>query len=173
MHKTKFWFYLRKGIFQVFLPIVLGLMTYSDYFTQKNNPTYFYYYVYFYTSLILFSYAIISYTLNYIFNITSSSIILGKDINGLSLNIENYIEIKQIFELTYSRNSFFQSIDIICWALGIDCPIFISHDILNLINLDNNLSLNQTLHNLYHYEKDILNNNHKIYRLKQHIFNID
>lgn len=187
MHKTKFWFYTRKGIFQVFLPVSLGLMTYSDYFTQKNNP-YFYYYIYFYTSLILFSYAILSYIINYIFSITSSSIILGKDINGLSLNIENYVEIKQIFDLKYSKNIFFYSIDIICWALGINCPIFISNDVLNLINLDNNSSLNQALYNLYHYEsKDLytLNNSHfnkdgeiifndnKLHNLKKHIFDLD
>lgn len=170
-----FWFFFRRGIFQVFLPIALGIMTYFDYFTQKSiDPTrMFYHNVYFYTSLILFIYAVLGYIIRYIFDITSSSVIFTKDLDETSLLKNNaLININDIFDLKYSKNIFLQFISKLCWILGINSPVFISYKILERINPSYFLSLDETLHNLYNYENEFTSDSvdYEISKLKNFLF---
>lgn len=178
MNEYLFWFFFRRGIFQVFLPIALGLMTYFDFFTQKSNDPdkMFYHYIYFYTSLILFIYAILGYIIRYIFDMTSSNVIFIKDLDETSslLNKKNIIiNINEIFDLKYSKNIFLKFISNICWLLGINSPVFISYKILEKINPSYFISLNETLHNLYNYEKEFITYDsieYEISKLKDFLF---
>lgn len=177
-HRYKFWFYLRKGIFQVLLPIFLAFMSFCDFIDQngKQNNGYAYDHLYFYTSLILFLYGGMKYILDFIFSTCSDDIIFKKEINLntttpnliLTINFPEMtndhfiIVIKKIFKLRYSDSLFFKSINKLCWFLGIDSPILIPHEIvIKLGNIKNNLTienedsfLHTILKNLYEYRPE-------------------
>ena len=178
-HRYKFWFYFRKGLFQVLFPILLTFMTFCDFVKQSGQLQngYAYYNLYFYTSLILFLYTGMNRILEFIFSLCSDDIIFKKEIDLtrttpqllLSSNLtrehdtvsdEHYIIIvKKIFKLRYSKSLFFTYVTTICWFLGIDSPILIPHDIAKKLgNIKNNLTLDNedsimqtTLTNLYSY----------------------
>ncbi|XWV25167.1 hypothetical protein QJ856_gp0605 [Tupanvirus deep ocean] len=174
VHRYKFWFYFRKGLFQVFFPILLAFMSFCDFVNQsgKENNGYAYDHLYFYTSLILFMYTGMRYILEFIFAMSSDDIIFKKEINLnqttpellLSMNMTNsqtdlhfMITIKKIFKLRYSNSPYFKYIDKACWFLGIDSPILIPENIVKRLgNLKENLTLDNeetflhtTLLNLY------------------------
>ena len=178
-HRYKFWFYFRKGLFQILFPILLAFMTFCDFVKQsgQSHNSYAYYYLYFYTSLILFLYSGMNRILEFIFSLCADDIIFKKEINLshttpqllISSNLarehdgpscEHYIIIvKKIFKLRYSKSLFFAYVTTICWFLGIDCPILIPNDIAKKLgNIKNNLTIDNedsfmrtTLTNLYSY----------------------
>jgi hypothetical protein len=175
-HRYKFWFYFRKGLFQVFFPIFLTFLTFTDYVEQsgKTNNGYAYNHLYFYTSVLLFFYTGLRYIFDFIFSICADDIILKKEIDlgrstpqllistdSKNLEPENHfiIIVKKIFKLRYSKSPFFIYITKICWFLGIDSPIFIPENIVKKMgNIKNDLtpeneesSLHTTLMNLYSY----------------------
>lgn len=176
-----FWFYVRKFIFQVFLPIVLGFMSFCDFVNQSGNKnSYAYEHLYFYTSFFLFSYTAMKYFFDFIFNTCSDDILLMKEIktgenkllttleNKIGNDSENFIVItKKIYKLRYSNFSFFLKIKKLCWFLGIDSPILIPYDIVKkLTNMEQKLSLDNenvylynTISNLYMYHprKNMIN----------------
>ena len=148
-YESKFWFYFRKGLFQVFFPILLGIMSFCDFIKQKNTTGYDH--LYFYTSLLLIIYASARYIMEFIFSICSEEIIFKKKLNSdhnaldvflSSDNLESYnhfmITTKKIFRIRYSRVSLFIYIDKICWVLGIESPLLISQEIID--KLSNNRS---------------------------------
>lgn len=170
----KYWFYLRKGVFQVFFPILLGFMSFCDYFNHSENINQkTYNHLYFYTSLILLFYASARYILEFIFSMCSEEVIFKKEMNinhtvsdiFLSTNLsdvcDNHVMIitKKIFKIRYSQMPFFIYVDKICWFLGIDSPILISEEIINKLSnvrtqiTDDNeeIILHSTLTNLSKY----------------------
>ena len=174
VHHSKFGFYFRKAFFQAFLPILLAFMSFCDFVNQigKENNGYSYNHLYFYTSFILFCYALAKYLLDYIFSVCADDIIFKKEINLaqttpdllLSLNLgdqsnDNFlIVIKKIFKIRFSNSIFFQYIIKSCDFLGIDCPILIPLEVVLRLtnqhgyNLDNeDILLQTTLSNLYSY----------------------
>lgn len=141
----KYWFYVRKCIFQVFLPILLGLLTFSDFVNQSTKKTSSgsYNHLYFYTSFLLFIYAQISIILNFIFSICTVDIILKKIIDlqnstpeliiASSTNLNNghfMITIKKIFKLRFSNWKTFKFINELCWIIGIDSPVLIPYNVI-------------------------------------------
>lgn len=173
-YEYKRWFLFRKGIFQVFLPILLAFITFVNYVDQSGNDnSYAYHHLYFYTSLILFLYGSVSHILNFIFSICSDDVMFKKEISldktttqlflpsVTDLRSDNYfiIIIKKIFKLRYSNSQFFVYIDKVCWYLGIDSPILIPANVVNRLNKTKNISesenddsiLKMTLINLYNY----------------------
>lgn len=143
-HERYLWFYCRKALFQVIMPILLALMSICD-FVKKSNSKHdsVFGHLYFYTSSVLFLYVSMSYILKYIFSIFSEKIILRKEINLMNtvndLILDNtsndadelsFIISKRIFKARYSQSPVFQSISKLCWLLGIDSPILIPHEIL-------------------------------------------
>lgn len=170
----KYWFYFRKGLFQIFFPILLMFMSFCDFISQRTNNSdeYAYNHLYFYTSLILFLHTSAKHILEYIFSICSNDVIFKKEINlnkttdnlilsfeTESINEHNIIIIKKIFKIRYSKDLFFIYVNKICWVLGIDSPVLIPYDIIaKLTNINNNLTaenedefLHTTLTNLYSY----------------------
>lgn len=148
-NKHMFWFYFRKGFFQIFLPIVLGFVSICDYMSQTDNvPSKSYHHIYFYTLIILFFHTSVKYIMKYIFSLCADNILFNKKINTdnnisylqLPDNLTDtyhFITIKKIFKLRYSNNKLFTRIASICWYTGLDCPIIIPIDIVNkFINLD-------------------------------------
>jgi hypothetical protein len=177
-HRYKFWFYFRKGLFQVFLPILLTFMSFCDFINQnsKKNNDHTYNHLYLYTALILFLYGGMKYILDFIFSMCSDDVILKKEINlngttpnlMLSLKFTNslndhfIIVTKKIFKLRYSKSLFFKNINKLCWFLGIDSPLLIPYEIISKLgNVNNNLTpeneeifLHTTLINLYTYHPE-------------------
>lgn len=150
-HDQKFWFYLRKGLFQVCFPILLGFMSFCDFVNQtdgKNNKKPAYEHLYFYTSLTLFVYASAKYILEFIFSMCSEEVIFKKEMNidhstsdlfmtGNIFDTSNnhfMVTTKKIFKARYSKLSYFVIIDKICWALGIDSPILIPQEIIDKLS---------------------------------------
>ena len=175
-HRHKFWFYVRKAIFQGILPISLAILTFFDFVKQMasvNGHYAAYTHIYFYTSLILFLYAQLKVILEFIFSTCADDIVFKKEVNLtqttqnllLSIQIANssdehfMIVIRRIFKLRYCNTKFFKYIDRICWLLGLDSPILIPYDIVSKlgnvkedVNLDNECAyLHTTLTNLYTY----------------------
>lgn len=181
INHPNFWFYFRKALFQGFIPIFLGFLTFCDFVTQlsKENSGVAYKHLYFYTSLILFLHTQMRIILQYIFSICSENILLKKQINLskttsqllLSYDMTNIfndhfiITIKKIFKLRYCNSKFFKHIDNLCWLLGIDSPILIPYEIIaKLSNIKNNITkddeeviLHTTLSNLYEYHPNKYN----------------
>ncbi|ANB50545.1 hypothetical protein [Powai lake megavirus] len=180
-HK-KFWFYVRKGIFQVLLQLLLAIMSIWDYAQQSGKTNdYAYNNLYFYTSLLLLLYTGLKYILEYVFSICSTDIAVKKnpkyDVTTMNLftsfnmtnqkNYHNIIIIKRIFKLIYSQYNLFRYINKLCWFMGIDSPILIPFNVaIKLGNINNDLSyknqdayLNVTLTNLYSYHPVKFNNN--------------
>lgn len=156
VHHDKFGFYLRKALFQVFLPIFLAFLSLCDFVNQsgKQNNGYAYNHLYFYTSLILFFYASAKYCLDFIFSTCADDIVFKKEINLeqttpdliLAINIDDIgsdnqisfgkndhfiILIKKIFKIRFSDFSFFQNIVKMCDFLGIECPILIPIEVIS------------------------------------------
>ncbi|AVL94747.1 hypothetical protein ma361 [Moumouvirus australiensis] len=179
--RKKFWFYVRKAIFQVFLQLLLALMSIWDFAKQSGKENnYAYNNLYFYTSLILFFYTAMKYILEYIFSICSTDILLKNKPNldkttqnlftsfnmSSEHNVYYLITIKKVFKLRYSKYTIFTYINKLCYFLGIDSPILIPLEIANKLgNIGNDLSpinedayLNVTLTNLYTYHPTKINN---------------
>lgn len=178
IHHYKFWFYFRKCMFQVFLPVLLAFMSFCDFINQSGKEySYSYNHLYFYTSLILFLYGAMRYVLDFIFSICSVDVIFKKEI-GLNettnfsisdiseISNEHFIVvIKKIFKLRYSKLSFFKNINKLCWFLGINGPILIPYEIItklgnvkNILTEENeDLFLHTTLTNLYTYHPQKFN----------------
>lgn len=183
----KIGFYTRKFIFQGFLPIILGLMSFFDFANQAygNNMGKAYTHLYFYTTAILLIYSQIKIILKFIFSICTENVIFKKEINmdqtiseillpiqeSLSVNEHFIITMKKIFKLRYSNSIYFKFINRFCWVIGMDCPLLIPYDIVaKLANAKNSITkeneqllLHTTLANLCNYHPDkftnIRNNN--------------
>lgn len=194
VHKNKLWYYCRKALFQIIFPALLSLLTLCDYFFQVDDvPTESYYHLYFYTSSILFCYACIKYTMEFIFDVCSDNIYLKENTKC------NIIKLKRIFKLRYSHLRFFKIITQICWYVGMDCPILICSDIIAKLgeceskvnpNVEQSV-LDNVLSNLKTYQpvlyevspvanKETIETKHVITKLdnyicdlKKEIFNID
>ncbi|BCS83085.1 hypothetical protein QLL95_gp1038 [Cotonvirus japonicus] len=180
-HSRKFWFYVRKGIFQVFLQLMLALMSVWD-FAKQDNQENAYGKLYFYTSTILLIYTGMKYILEYIFTICSDEVVFKREIlhkektRGLmeSFNMLDstdsscghyFVTIKRVFKLRYSRSKIFIKIDKLCWFLGLDSPILIPFNVIEKMgNIKDNLTtdnedtyLHVTLTNLYTYNPNKYN----------------
>ena len=83
VHQRKFWFYVRKAIFQGIIPIIFGFLTFYDLVKQTTNPVrgQMYNHMYFYTSLILFIYAQAKIILEFVFAICADDIVFKKEIS--------------------------------------------------------------------------------------------
>ena len=177
---VKYWLYVRKAIFQVFLPILLGLLTFTDFVSQTSNneQTGAYNHLYFYTSLLLFIYTQINVILSYIFSTCSDDIMLKKEIDLSSSSLDliysfgrnqknnNFIiVIKKIFKLRYSNSRLFKCIDNYCWIFGIDSPVFIPISVVvrltsfkdNICKYNEEELLNTTLSELLTYDPKKIN----------------
>jgi len=175
MTQYKFWFYVRKAIFQGFFPIIVGSATFYDLAknTSDDNQV-FYKHLYVYTGLILFSYGSTKTIFEFIFSVCADDIIFKKEINlenttadlMLSLRLDDsnstsnmIIIVKKFFKLRFTNSTFFIGISKICWWLGIDCPILIPYEIIkqltnhyDVITPDNeNLLLTTTLREMFQY----------------------
>ncbi|AGF85395.1 hypothetical protein QJ854_gp387 [Moumouvirus goulette] len=179
-NRKKFWFNVRKAIFQVFLQLLLALMSIWDFAKQSGRENnYAYNNLYFYTSILLFFYTAMKYVLEYIFSLCSSDVLfkkkpsLDKTTQNLfaTFNMTNeqtihyIVIIKKVFKLRYSKYTIFTYINKLCWFLGIDSPILIPYEIAKKLgNINNDLSsinedayLNVTLTNLYSYNPTKIN----------------
>ena len=181
-HERYLWFYCRKALFQVMMPILLTLLSISNFVSnsnQKHDSASSH--LYFYTSAILFLYVSMTYILKYIFSIFSEKLILRKEINlmnttnnlileaDISSNVDelSFIVSKRVFKARYSQSPFFQKINKLCWFLGIDSPILIPQEILfklsnsKIITADNEHTvMKETLLNLCTYHPTMYNHNH-------------
>lgn len=181
VNHPRFGFYLRKALFQGFIPILLALLTFCDFIKQTSSEYsgVAYKHLYFYTSLILFLYTQMKIILEFIFSTCSEDVMLKKQINLnkttsqllLSFDMTNssndhfIITIKKIFKLRYSHSKFFKHIDSLCWLIGIDSPILIPYTIIaKLSNIKHNITkedeqaiLHTTLSNLYEYHPNKYN----------------
>lgn len=170
IHQYKFWFYVRKAIFQGCIPIILAFITF--YGMQK-----FYVRLYLFTASILFIYSQLRVILEFIFSVCSDDILFKKEIDlsqttpdlFLSVNLSNpqnsefLFIVKKIFKLRYSGNPVFQIIYKLCWLMGIDSPVLIPIEIVNklikhrIINHTNEHELlSTTISKLYHYHPNQL-----------------
>ena len=180
-HERYLWFYCRKALFQIVFPILLSLLSISNFVTnssQKHDLASSH--LYFYTSSILFLYVSMTYILKYIFSIFSEKIILRKEINlmkttsnfildtDISSNVDelSFIVSKRVFKARYSQSSFFKNINKLCWFIGIDSPILIPQEILfklsnsKIITADNEQNImKETLLNLCTYHPTMYNYN--------------
>lgn len=146
--KYKFWFYFRKCIFQVILPIFLAFLSLIDFMNQPNNKSQTH--LYFYTSFILLIYTGLRYVIQYIFDLCSETIIFKKEFNidynttnlmtMTNLDFQHISVIKRIFKLKYSKNIYFCYLTKICWVLGLDCPILIPQYIVTKITGENHIT---------------------------------
>lgn len=141
-HKYKFWFYFRKGIFQVILPLFLAFLSLIDFMNQANNKSHSH--LYFYTSFILLLYTGFKYVIQYAFDLCAETVIFKKEIIFDDTTSKSMIPsnsnfhydipvIRKIFKLQYSKNKYFNYLSQICWFLGLDCPILIPHYLVNRI----------------------------------------
>lgn len=172
--QRKFWFYVRKGIFQVLLQLVLAMMTVWDFAGQNNTGTS-YNKLYFYTSFLLVLYTGLKQILEYMFSICSEEVVFKRELNNshsrdilMSFDMLNspsghyIVTTKRIFKLRYSKSNLFIKIDKLCWFLGIDSPVLIPFNIIEKLgNIKDNLTtnnediyLNVTLTNLHKYQND-------------------
>lgn len=139
----KFWFIIRKCIFQGVLPSILALVTFYDFVANTDNtkPSS---HTYFYTSMIIFAYTNIKIFLELIFDTCSETVIFKKELKlnigslhldstDLTIKDKTIIIIKRIYKLRYCTSSIFNRVDNVCWALGIDSPILIPHNVINKI----------------------------------------
>jgi len=169
-----FWFNFRKAFFQVFLPILLALISFSDYVNQSGKSgSYAYNHLYFYTSFILLLYTGMKYILEYIFSVCSDNIVFRKKIDlekttnelvlptNMSDNEQYFsvIIIKKIFKLRYSKMKFFEKVTRLCYFLGIDCPILIPDNVIRRLNNgchvnaeNEDIILYNTMNNIYDYQ---------------------
>jgi hypothetical protein len=177
-HSHKFWFYIRKAIFQGLIPIVLGFFTFYDLIDDIRNTNHFRFYIM--SSLILLIYSQLRIMLEYIFSICSETIILKKKFNQNLNNGQLFFNgsdstfmdthficvTKRIYKLTYSSSNFFILIDKICWFMGIDSPILIPLDVIktfnyNVANNDNGNDsdqyemLNKLVYDLFGHNTDL------------------
>ena len=146
IHQYKFWFYIRKFIFQQIFPFMMGLVTFYDLTQNINSPTnIFYKRIYIYTSLFLTIYTSIQFILNFIFEVTSDDIVFRKEINlentindlVLSSNLEDYsqinyiVTIQRVFKIRFSSSWYFLTLSQTCWYLGIETPILIPQELVD------------------------------------------
>lgn len=180
VHQYKFWFYLRKAVFQGIIPVLMVVLTVIDMLlkTSSSNSGFA-----IFMTILLAMYGNFRIFLEFIFSISSDEVVFKKDIDLtkttkdllLSVNLTNnsnnnyLIIIKKIFKLRYSGNKLFKYIDQTCWYLGIDCPILIPIDVVNLItnkNVDVTVlneyneatQLEETLQDLYKYKHPVYEN---------------
>lgn len=139
MCRYKFWFYFRKGVFQIFLPVLLGFISICDYLSQTDDaPSKSYRHLYFYTLIILYLYASVKYMMEYIFSLCAEDVLFEKklslDKSSLSLKTSftntkhKFITIRKIFKIRYSKSKLFYCASKLCWYLGLDCPILIPYE---------------------------------------------
>lgn len=180
-HKRYIWFYCRKALFQVIMPILLALFSLLG-FTEKSHRGHgdsAYLHLYFYTTFILFLYGVTNYVLKYIFSISSDKIMFKKEINLVDTTPNLIIDtndtrnelcvvmIKKVFKIRYSQNVIFQNINKLCWLLGMDSPILIPSDIILKLSSVKDITpenedtvLQETLFNLCTYHPAKYNYSH-------------
>ena len=146
-NNENFGFYLRKAIFQGFLPILLGMLSFFDFLKQTSGQGIgsAYKHMYFYTTVILLIYTQIKIVLEFIFSICTENVIFRKEISleksmteEVLMPIEEpmnsrdhfIITIKRIFKLRYSNSTYFKFICNFCWIIGMECPLLIPFDII-------------------------------------------
>lgn len=168
--KDRYWFYLRKGFFQVFMPIILGIITLWDYGESKNKSSA-YDHLYFYTALILFIHQSIKKFLDFLFSYCADNVIFKKKFNLektsellLTETTENHpmIVIRKVFKLRYSDSPIIEKITQLCWYAGIDCPVFIPKDVVDKLKINTNTNnedelLHNTIQSLYDYQPQLYN----------------
>lgn len=178
IHQYKFWFYVRKAIFQGFIPLLIGIITFYDLANniESGLGTNLYAQLYVYTSLILFLYGTTGTVLNFIFDLCSDDIIFRKDIDleqtvpniMLSMHLDSQtsdsfiIIVKKIFKLRFSNSWFFISITKLCWWLGMDCPTLIPYELVkDFMHGDIKLSMKNERH-IMHSALDLLYKFHPV-----------
>jgi hypothetical protein len=167
--RKRFWYYCRKCIFIMILPSILALFSLFDinYNDKNKNP---YKNIYFYTTFILFIYAMIGYFITYINDVYAVDVLFSetknKELVILKFEPNNndvmFIVIKRVFRLRYAHNfryTMFKYISKLCWIVGIDAPVLIPYDVIaklssckDTITIKNeNEILGKTINNLYTY----------------------
>jgi hypothetical protein len=132
MISEKFWFKIRKGIFQVLLPSILGFYTLFGY--AQNSETGTYSHLYFYTALILLTQTIFRHISEYIFDICSVSVIIkNSDTRPSNVQILNIV---RVFKTKYSSMKYLEKTVQVCNFLGIDSPIFIPYQVVEAFTME-------------------------------------
>lgn len=139
MTSYKFWFYVRKAVFQGVIPILTTIITFYDLAHITNNVGKVFNNIYIYSTSILFFYGLINTVNTFISNTCGTDVVFKRDFNeDADQQIENamfsasetigerpIVVIKRIFKLKYSGSYFFIFVSKFCWMIGMDCPILI------------------------------------------------
>lgn len=125
--ERKFWFKVRKGIFQVLLPGILGFYTLFGYAQDSDSGTYSH--LYFYTALLLMTQTFFRHFAEYLFDLCSVSVIAG-DIELARQANSRLINIIRVFKTKYSTSGYLEKIVQLCGLLGIETPIFIPRQVV-------------------------------------------
>lgn len=176
IERPLFWFYFRKALFQIFIPIFLATISLCNFMRQSVDSTnhHLYSHLYFYTSILLIAYTCMKYVIEFIFNMTTITINIRENDNiantpGLNMinitNSDKYAPTfsKKITKIKYSDNKIYIKLVKLCWILGIDCPILVPYDIIkkllgriNICTIKNDKALLFAfLESAYNYKPDL------------------
>lgn len=131
-----------------------------------------YSHLFIYTSSMFFFYTQLKALLEYIFSISSDSVIFKKELGRdnttpqllssfttSSHSTHKIVLIKRVFKLKHSNSKFFIFIDKLCMVMGLDSPLLIPQNVVeklanhrgDLSKVDENILMHETLANLYAY----------------------
>lgn len=166
MKYNNMWFNVRRSLFLVLFPILLGIATFSGYISQDSESGNNYSNLYVYTWLVLFIHRMLINTLDYLFTLCSDEFIIVPSLDKESHNfIVNHKRMQFIY-LKYSNNKLIQHIMKICWYIGYNAPIYISNDVLhNVINEYYNVNNHDEIDNLDKFLSKLINHTSKLYEL--------
>lgn len=148
----KTWFCIRKFIFHVVLPIILAIFALIDLIlgTSYNKM---------YMSIIFLLYMAIKCLIDFIFATCSINIFI-KLLDHDGIDQFNIAISRRIFLPRFSCWKVFGYIDKICWFIAIDCPLLISTEVINkleipfieLMTLDDITAINLIMYKIINYE---------------------
>lgn len=139
MEVDRFWFYIRKSIFQGLIPIILKMITVFDFY--RNASETYYYQLYFYTAVLIAFHSCIGIALDPLFSICSEHVVYRKPIDlsrttdplifSMQMNAHpqnEVIVVRRVFKPRYCKYRMLKWIAKMCWVLGMDCPILLTEE---------------------------------------------
>lgn len=143
MDDDRFWFYIRKAIFQGVIPICLKMITVFDFYRNSDEEAY-YRQLYFYTAVLIAIHSCCGLALDPIFSIGSEQIVFRKPVDltqttdPLMMSVQmnapsqnEVIVVRRVFKPRYSKSKILKWITQFCWILGLDCPVLLSLEEIN------------------------------------------